>query len=208
MHVSTDLVPKRPSRSWTPTAVPARMKDELREPSLDRLIAAVATEGDRAAFSTLFSHLGPRVKAYLQRGGVGAAQAEDLTQEVFLAVWRKAAQFDPGRAGAAAWIFTIARNLKIDALRRGRLAAPGEDPSDQQSVPLADQMVAAEESARSLRGAIATLPEEQISILRLAFFEDLSHGEIVQKLGLPLGTIKSRLRLALTKLRRALGDPS
>lgn len=184
------------------------MMGESRTESLDTLIVAVAERADRAAFSALFVSFGPRVKAYLQRGGLGAAEAEDMTQDVFLTVWRKAAQFDPARAGAAAWIFAIARNLKIDKARRGRLAPPGDDPSDEPAVPLPDALAAAEESARSLRRAIADLPEEQIAILRLAFFDDLSHGEIEQRLGMPLGTIKSRLRLAITRLRRALKDES
>lgn len=172
----------------------------------ENLIAAIAEQEDRAAFTALFHHFAPRVKSYLQRGGLGASQAEDMMQEVFLTLWRKAGQFDPARASAAAWIFAIARNHKIDLLRRSRLPQPGEDPSDQMAVPLPDALVAAEETSRTIRSAIATLPEDQLTILRLAFFEDLSHGEIEQTLGVPLGTVKSRLRLALTKLRRALKD--
>ncbi len=129
-------------------------------------------------------------------------------QEVFLTVWRKAHQFDPARAEAGAWIFAIARNHKIDTLRRSHLAPLGEDPSDQVTVPQADALVAAEETSRAIREAVAALPEEQLAILRLAFFEDLSHGEIEQALGVPLGTVKSRLRLAMTKLRRTLKDQS
>ncbi len=176
--------------------------------SLEELIAAVAVRADRAAFSALFTHFGPRVKAYLQRGGIGAPQAEDMTQDVFLTVWRKAGQFDPARADAGAWIFTIARNIKIDILRRSRLVLPGDDPSDDVPVPQADALVANKQVAESVRLAMETLPEDQITILRLAFFEDLTHGEIEQRLGVPLGTVKSRLRLAMTKLRRVLKDPS
>ncbi len=184
------------------------MMADLPPLSLEDQIAAVAKRADRTAFASLFTHFGPRVKAYLQRGGVAAPQAEDMTQDVFLTVWRKAGQFDPARADAGAWIFTIARNIKIDMLRRSRLALPGEDPSDEVPVPQADALVATKQVAQSVRLAIETLPEDQITILRLAFFEDLTHGEIEQRLGVPLGTVKSRLRLAMTKLRRALKDQS
>jgi len=208
MHVSIDLFATSSPPPWTPGAALARMTDESRAESFEHLIVAVAERADRAAFSALFTAFGPRVKTYLQRGGLGAAEAEDMTQEVFLTVWRKAAQFDPSRAVAAAWIFAIARNLKIDKARRDRLGPPGDDPSDEPAAPLPDAIAAAEESARNLRSAIEDLPEEQIAILRLAFFDDLSHSEIEQRVGLPLGTVKSRLRLAITRLRRALKDES
>jgi RNA polymerase sigma-70 factor (ECF subfamily) len=134
-------------------------------------------------------------------------RAEEMAQDVLLAVWRKAAQYDPDRATAAAWIFTIARNLRIDALRRSRLALPPPDPSDEPApVPLADSLLAAEDRARRLRAALEDLRPEQVESLRLAFFEDRSHSEIERLLGVPLGTVKSRLRLAMTKLRAALGD--
>jgi RNA polymerase sigma-70 factor (ECF subfamily) len=174
--------------------------------SLEKLIVAIADHRDREAFTALFSHFAPRIKAYLQRGGMAAAVAEEMMQDVLLTVWNKAGQFDPVRANAQAWIFGIARNLKIDALRRARLPLPDLDPSEEVVVPLADALVAAEQSARSIRRAIDTLPAEQVAILRMAFYEDLSHGEIERTLGVPLGTVKSRLRLAMTKLRRALKD--
>ncbi len=208
MHVSIDLTTTYPIAAWTPDRVPAPMTAEPPPASFESLIVAVAEGADREAFTTLFSHFGPRIKAYLQRGGIGGELAEDMMQDVFLTVWRKAGQFDPARADAGAWIFTIARNLKIDRLRRNRLPLPGDDPSDEAPPPAADALVAAEQSAQAIRGAMATLPEEQIAILQLAFFEDLSHGEIEQRLGVPLGTVKSRLRLAIAKLRRTLKDES
>lgn len=162
------------------------MTAEPEAPAYERLILAIAGQ---------------------HRTGMNAATAEEMTQEVLLTVWHKAAQFTPARANADAWIFGIARNLQIDAQRRGRLAVPMVDPSDEAPpVPLSDALIAAERSARSIRSAVLALPAEQLNILRLVFFEDLSHSEIERRLGVPLGTIKSRLRLAMAKLRFALKD--
>jgi RNA polymerase sigma-70 factor (ECF subfamily) len=177
---------------------------------LDRhaeLIAAVAQQRSRAAFTELFSHFAPRLRSYMQRAGLGAAQAEEMAQEVMLAVWHKAAQFDPARATPAAWIFTIARNLKVDQLRRSRLVVPAPDPSEEAlPVPQADALLAGARRARRIRDALGALPPDQHDLMRLAFFEDHSHTEIEAMLGMPLGTVKSRLRRALTALRAVLKD--
>jgi RNA polymerase sigma-70 factor (ECF subfamily) len=171
------------------------------------LIIAVARHQDRAAFATLFGHFAPRVKAYLQRRGSGASQAEELAQEAMLAVWRKATLYDPARATAAAWVFAIARNLWIDTLRRSRLSLPPPDPSDDPvPIPLADALLTAEDRARRLHAALQDLRPEQMESLQLAFFDDRSHKEIEQMLGVPLGTVKSRLRLAMSRLRALLGN--
>ncbi|MDE2006843.1 MAG: sigma-70 family RNA polymerase sigma factor [Rhodospirillales bacterium] len=183
------------------------MTDMPGERSHAALIHAVAASRDRAAFAMLFSHYAPRVKTFLQRRGADAAQAEELAQEALLAVWRKADQFDPGRATAAAWIFAIARNLRIDALRRARLAIPVADPSDApEPPPAADALLSADQRARRLHDAIAALPAEQSEALRLAYFDERSHSEMETALAIPLGTVKSRLRLAMARLRAALGE--
>ncbi len=171
------------------------------------LIAAVAARRDRTAFAALFSHFAPRIKAFLQRRGADAGQAEELAQEALLAVWRKAALFDPERATAAAWIFAIARNLRIDQLRRARPEFPLSDPTDApHPPPPADALLAADQRARRLREAIAALPAEQSEALRLAYFDERSHSEMETALAIPLGTVKSRLRLAMSRLRAALGE--
>ncbi len=170
-------------------------------------IIAIAREQDRAAFTALFAHFAPRLKTYLQRTGLESSIAEEMAQEALFTVWRKASQYDPARATAGAWIFSIASHLRIDTLRRNRLALPVPDPSeDAMPVPLSDALIAAEESAQRMRRAIDTLPPEQLTLLQLAFFDDRSHSEIQSMLGVPLGTIKSRLRLALARLRAALKD--
>lgn len=176
------------------------------EPRFDLMITAIAERTDRDAFATLFEHFAPRVKAYLLRLGMANAAAEDLAQEVLLTVWHKAATYDPSQAGASTWIFTIARNKRIDVLRREN--RPALDPNDpalvQEPEALADEVVSAADQAERIRDAIGELPSEQAELVRLAFYHDHAHGAIAEKTGLPLGTVKSRLRLALIKLRRAL----
>jgi RNA polymerase sigma-70 factor (ECF subfamily) len=172
------------------------------------LIEAIARRQDRAAFAALFAHFGPRVKAWMLRAGSDATAAEELVQETMLAVWQKARLFDPAKAGASTWIFTIARNLRIDALRRERhpsdlMPDPSEEPDD--PVP-ADRVVAMTQQETRIRSALSLLPPEQAEVIRKAFFEDKVHAQIEQELGIPLGTVKSRLRLAMIRLRATLGD--
>lgn len=172
-----------------------------------RWLRAIADCGDRSAFAALFDHFAPRVKAYLMRMGLPASRAEELAQETMLVVWRKAARFDPETAGAAAWIFTIARNLRVDAARRDRLAMTDTDPLADAPPPLpADTLLNTSQRAERLRDAIQRLPVEQIEVLQLAFFDDRPHAEIERVLGIPLGTVKSRLRLAMTRLRSMLDE--
>jgi RNA polymerase sigma-70 factor (ECF subfamily) len=172
------------------------------------LIQAIAQRRDRTAFAALFRFFAPRVKAWMLRGGASAVAAEELAQETMLAVWNKAVLFDPGRAGASTWIFTIARNQRIDALRRERHPSSLlPDPAEEPDTPIqADRLVAMAEQEARIRVAMAALPPEQADVIRMAFFEDKVHAEIEKELGIPLGTVKSRLRLAMARLRAALGD--
>jgi RNA polymerase sigma-70 factor (ECF subfamily) len=190
-------------------AVMTDLVDDAHQAEPAALIHAIATRGDRMAFAALFNRFAPRVKAYLMKLGMDAAGAEDLAQDVLLTVWRKAGQFDPARASAATWIFIIARNLRIDTARRARRATPLSDPVDEpQPVPIADALLAAEDRDNRIRAAMATLPAEQADVIRMSFFDDRPHAEIERALGIPLGTVKSRLRLALSRLRRLLDDES
>jgi RNA polymerase sigma-70 factor (ECF subfamily) len=172
------------------------------------LLEAVARDRDRDAFKQLFAYFGPRVKAYLRRLGADEVLAEELTQEVMLTVWRRAHLFDRRQAAVSTWIYTIARNKRIDVIRREKW--PEVDPDDPALVPEAeapaDALVAAEERSGRLHEAVKSLPEQQASLLRMAFFEDKSHSAIAQETNLPLGTVKSRLRLAMTRLRAMLED--
>src|ERR1700734_3207331 len=171
-------------------------------------IRAIAERGDRAAFASLFEFYAPRIKAMLMRRGAAADAAEDLAQETLLTVWRKAAYFDPARASASAWVYTIARNLRIDRLRgdkRAKLYAPYEmvEPEGPQNPDSA--LDAAERDAR-VRAALKELSQEQVRVMELSFFEGRAHGDIATLLDLPLGTVKSRVRLAMARLRNLLGD--
>jgi RNA polymerase sigma-70 factor (ECF subfamily) len=172
------------------------------------LIQAIAQRRDRAAFAALFRFFAPRVKAWMLRGGANPVAAEELAQETMLVVWQKAALFDSGRAGASTWIFTIARNQRIDALRRERHPSTLlPDPLEEPEGPVqADRLMAIAEQEARIRVAMAGLPAEQAEVIRKAFFEDKVHAEIEKELGIPLGTVKSRLRLAMARLRGALGD--
>jgi RNA polymerase sigma-70 factor, ECF subfamily len=191
------------------------MRDEgeaaaAREPASDpaQLIGAIAEHRDRTAFAALFDFYAPRIKTMLMRAGEGPEAAEDITQETLLSIWRKAAQYDPARAGASAWVYAIARNLRVDRLRRNQRAqavalyeaaeiGASEDPAG----PLD-----AAEIERRVRAALQALPEEQATAVRLSFFEGRAHSDIARALQLPLGTVKSRLRLAMGRLRSLLGD--
>ena len=176
-------------------------------------MAAVAHDRDKQSFGELFDHFGPRVKSYLRRLGASDAQAEDLMQEVMLTVWRRAAQFDSGKAAVSTWVFTIARNKRIDALRREKrpevdMGDPATVPDQVDDEPTPDDQVGAGELAQILRRAVDGLPPEQAEVLNMAFYDDKTHSDIAAEMQLPLGTVKSRLRLALQKLRTGLEEHS
>jgi RNA polymerase sigma-70 factor (ECF subfamily) len=171
-------------------------------------IVAIAKDRSRNAFALTFARFAPRVKSYLLKLGCKNELAEELAQETLLTVWRKASYFDPARASASTWIFTIARNLRIDALRRERhpddlLDEPALLP-EPETPP--DEVLSGSEREQRLRRALKTLPEQQAEVVRLSFFHDKAHAEISTDLGLPLGTVKSRLRLAMVRLRAQLED--
>jgi RNA polymerase sigma-70 factor (ECF subfamily) len=176
-----------------------------------RLIGAIATRQDRAAFAALFEYFAPRIKAFMQRSGVSEANAEELAQETMLVVWRKAALFDPASSGAAAWIFTIARNLRIDAYRRERRggvieASDVEIEFQIDDSPQPDSRLATSQSEERVRSVLSKLPADQMRVIELSFFEEKAHADIAQILGIPLGTVKSRLRLAMSRLRTLLSE--
>ncbi|MGO3933864.1 sigma-70 family RNA polymerase sigma factor [Rhodopseudomonas pseudopalustris] len=173
---------------------------------LSDCIVRIATDQDEAAFDTLFRHFAPRLKSYFTRRGGDPAMAEEITQETMVLLWKNAAQFDPSKASPATWIFTIARNLGIDRLRRAK--RPSFDPNDPAFIPDAeeppDRQFERAEVERRVRDVMDTLSANEKSVLMLSFYENQSHGEIAERLGLPVGTVKSRIRLAFGKLRAAL----
>jgi RNA polymerase sigma-70 factor (ECF subfamily) len=172
------------------------------------LLRRVAERADTAAFRELYQTYGPRVKAFMMRQGTDAATAEDLAQETLFTVWRRASLYAADKGSVATWIFAIARNLRIDRLRREmpwqelpeeRLEAPASEA-------LPDEALAEKERQVRVRAALASLPPEQHEVVVLSYLEGLSHGEIAERLGVPLGTVKSRMRIAYQKIRGGLED--
>jgi len=193
MHAEDDITPDR--TEWS------------------RLIAAVAAQQDRAAFGALFEYFAPRIKTYMQRSGATEASAEELAQETMLTVWRRASLFNPASAGASAWIFAIARNLRIDAFRRERrggatATSEVEAEFEVDDAPQPDSQLAAVQTEERVRSALAELSRDQMRVVELSFFEEKAHAEIAKILEIPLGTVKSRLRLAMNRLRALLGESS
>lgn len=177
---------------------------------LNEWMQAVAAAAERPAFAALFRHFAPRIKSYLVRSGSEEALAEELAQETMIVMWRRAANFDPSRAQLSTWLFTIARNLRIDHHRRRtavHVDVGDQWDADQQpaSAHLApEELAAAAQRSRSVQRALAELPPEQALVLRLSFFDEEPHSRIAQQLDVPLGTVKSRIRLAIAQLRRVL----
>lgn len=169
------------------------------------LLVKVRDHQDRAAFAALFRHFAPRVKAFLMKSGAGAALAEECAQDVMATLWQKAHLFDPARAGVATWVYTIARNRRIDALRKARRAEPEELDWGPEPEPDQAEALEAQQETERLGRALAALPAPQRTLIERAYYGDLSHSEIAAETGLPLGTIKSRIRLALDKLRHQMG---
>lgn len=183
---------------------PEGRKRSDQEPDWPLLIARIRDEQDRDAFALLFRHYAPRVKAFLIKSGADPSAAEECAQEVMATLWRKAHLFDPARASVATWIFTIARNRRIDMLRKDRRPEPEELFWGPEAEPDQAEALALQQDSARLRAAIASLPRQQRAMIEQAYFGDLSHREIAAETGLPLGTIKSRIRLALDRLRHAM----
>jgi RNA polymerase sigma factor (sigma-70 family) len=159
---------------------------------------------DQEAFAAVFRHFAPRVKSFLMKSGANASLAEECTQEVMATIWHKADLFDPARASLATWVFTIARNRRIDIARKDRRPEPEDVVWGPETEPDQADIYAAAEETRRLQMALADLPEKQRLLIQRAYFGDLSHSELANETGLPLGTIKSRIRLALDRLRNTM----
>jgi RNA polymerase sigma-70 factor (ECF subfamily) len=179
-----------------------RTEDEI----LRRLIEAVAKNLDRAAFADLFDRLAPRIKSFMLRKGVSAELAEDLVQDTMIAVWTKAGMYAPDKGSVTGWVFTIARNLRIDRLRRNSnvtfTAIEDFDFACEELGP--DEHLALQQERDGVAKALETIPEDQKQILILSYIEDVPQSAIAERLNLPLGTVKSRMRLAYGRLRKTL----
>lgn len=167
---------------------------------------AVRDQGDRAAFGALFDFFAPRLKGFLMRSGETSDRAEEIVQDVMLTVWRKSAQFDPHRAQVSAWIYQIARNRQIDIARKETRPVPEALKVAPEQELDASQVLGLEQEANQLRRALQALGQDQRAVIEKAYFGELTHQEISAQTGLPLGTIKSRIRLGLERLRHELKD--
>ena len=182
-----------------------RILKENKGPDWEELLLMVSDKKDRVAFKQLFNHFAPRVKSFLMKAGADPTMAEECSQEAMATVWNKAKLFDPTRASASTWIFTIARNKRIDAIRKIRRPEPDELTWPDEIEPAQEEALELKQQSEILADAIQNLPEKQRQLVEKAFFKELSHSEIALETGLPLGTIKSRIRLALERLRHAMG---
>lgn len=165
---------------------------------------AVRDHKDRGAFAELFAYFAPRIKSFLMKSGTNPDMAEECAQEVMVTLWNKAHLFDPCKASVSTWVFTIARNKRIDMIRKQRRPEPEDLPWGPEEAPSQVDTLALQQETETLGQAIAELPEKQRMLIERAYFGDLTHSEIAEQTGLPLGTIKSRIRLALDRLRHAM----
>ena len=173
----------------------------------DVLLEAVARHADRAAYAELYALVAPRVKGFLMRATRGnVTLSDELTQDVFLRVWKRAKSFDSSRGSAMGWIYTIARNARIDHHRRRRPEVVPDDPVLVDPGPAPDDVTHERRRAERLRTAVSALPSNQSHILECAYFEGRTLAEIAEATETPLGTVKSRVRLAMGHLRSALKD--
>lgn len=168
------------------------------------LILRVRDQQDKDAFAALFRHFAPRIKGFLMKSGASASLAEECAQDVMATLWQKSHLFDPSRASAATWVYTIARNRRIDALRKSRRPEPEDLPWGPEAEPDQHDALELSQETDRLGEALALLPQKQRELIERAYFGDLSHSEIAAETGLPLGTIKSRIRLALERLRHKM----
>lgn len=176
--------------------------------SMADLLKRVAQGADAEAFQALFQSYAPRVKSYMIRQGADPNTAEELAQETLLTVWRKAALYSGEKGSATTWIFTIARNLRIDRLRRETpwQELPEGHDEEASSDPHPDELLSEKERSARVKSALAQLPADQHEVVLLSYIDGLSHSEIADRLNLPLGTVKSRMRLAYQKVREAVED--
>jgi RNA polymerase sigma-70 factor (ECF subfamily) len=172
------------------------------------LVDVIAKHSDANAFKSLFNHFAPRVKSFMLRSGLSEGAAEEIAQETLMTVWRKAEQYNREKAAVSTWVFTIARNKKIDKFRKDSRPLPDvNDPS----FSMQDEVCPEDATDQSLNAdklyeALEALPEDQKQVLVMSFIKDNPHREIAEALDIPLGTVKSRIRLGLTRLRAVIGE--
>jgi len=203
---TVDISSKLQAITYRQDKVFSVLKPAAKDKELTFLIGRIASFKDKTAFSELFKLVGPRIKGYLMKLGSSDVAAEDILQEVMLTVWRKSETFDRSKAAVSTWLFTIARNKRIDMLRKE--IRPQLDPLDPMLSPnqeaAADDIYGSNQEAIKISKAIEQLPTDQAVLIKMTYYEDKSHSIIADELKIPLGTVKSRIRLASTRLRKLL----
>lgn len=203
---TVDISSKLQAITYRQDKVLSVLKPAAKDKELTFLIGRIASFKDKTAFSELFKLVGPRIKGYLMKLGSSDVAAEDILQEVMLTVWRKSETFDRSKAAVSTWLFTIARNKRIDMLRKE--IRPQLDPLDPMLSPnqeaAADDIYGSNQEAIKISKAIEQLPTDQAVLIKMTYYEDKSHSIIADELKMPLGTVKSRIRLASTRLRKLL----
>ncbi|WP_262696243.1 sigma-70 family RNA polymerase sigma factor [Kordiimonas aquimaris] len=176
--------------------------------TLEMLAAQVAKERSKQAFKKLFDHFAPRIKSFILKQKISDEAAEDLTQEVMVTVWHKAHMFDPKKAKLSTWIFRIARNKFIDQVRKQKYVEVNVDDHIQfvEADEKTDTPVIQGQDKKRITKAMSQLKDNLRTVIELSFYQDMSHSQIAEHLDLPLGTVKSRIRIAFQKLRAELGD--
>ncbi|WP_370978569.1 sigma-70 family RNA polymerase sigma factor [Agaribacterium sp. ZY112] len=167
-------------------------------------LVAIAETRDKSLYAQLFQHFAPKIKAYIRRLGLIETTADELVQETMLSVWRKAHMYKPDKARASTWIFTLARNQSIDRMRKQKYPEYELEEWQEEADESVDECENSVTSYR-LATALSKLPENQSQVLYMSFFEGRSHSEIAARLNIPLGSVKSRIRLASEKLRTIWG---
>ena len=194
-------------RKSAPTDKKTEASIALRKRMGDNLVA-IGDRRDEEAFADVYSYYAGRVKSFLMGKGMADEIAEELTQEIMLTVWRRAESYDPKKAAASTWLFTIARNRRIDYLRgNSRIEVELDDEmldvEATENDPQA-KFVSDAQAAKQLERALEKLPQEQRQVMHLSYFRGQSHGAIAKWLDLPIGTVKSRIRLAMQAVRASL----
>jgi RNA polymerase sigma-70 factor (ECF subfamily) len=199
----------KPQETVDQTMGTSLMNDNSKKLSTwDELLVRVGRDRDKSAFAELFDYFAPRVKSFLLRFGTDMSLAEEIAQEAMIMVWRRAETYDPRQSAASTWIFTIARNKRIDRLRRENRPLPDmTDPAVMpESIETGEIQVARMQQEKKIRHALKNLPEEQAKMIFSAYYEEKSHREIAEESGVALGTVKSRIRLALNRLRAQIDE--
>ncbi len=166
-------------------------------------VECIAEKRDKHSFMLLFDHFSPRVNAYLLGQGAESSMAEDLSQEALLALWNKAHLYSRDKAAVSTWLFRVARNLWIDRLRKQRGIAY---ESDENLVETVDDDARLNADGERLKAVLDTLPQNQAQVVYKSYYEGKSHSEIAEETGMPLGSVKSSLRLAMKAFRQHFGE--